>query len=99
MISSLSVASSKANKFLGVSRKLVSHTSVIVVAKFHELRFELLPPYSLDLAPMIFSNLKKWVTGKRYTKDKRSSSTETNVYFEELKKLYCTKALKKLEYR
>ncbi|QQP31396.1 Mariner transposase, partial [Caligus rogercresseyi] len=42
------------------------HTCVVSMAKFYELRYELLPhpPYSSDLAPsdyFLFPNLKKWL--------------------------------------
>ena len=47
------------------------HTCVVSMAKFHELRYELLPlpPYSADLALsdyFLFPNLKKWLGGKRF---------------------------------
>ena len=64
------------------------HTFVVSMAKFHELRYELLPhpPYSPDLAPsdyFLFPNLKKWLDGKRfYSNDEIISQTDT--YFEEV---------------
>ena len=47
------------------------HMCVVSMAKFHELRYELLPhpPYSPDLAPsdyFLLPNLKKWLRGKRF---------------------------------
>ena len=47
------------------------HTCVVVMAKIHELSYELLPhpPYSPDLSPcdyFLFPNLKKWLGGKRF---------------------------------
>ena len=73
------------------------------MAKFHELRYELLPlpPYSPDLAPsdyFLFSNLKKWLGGKRfYSNDE--IILQTNTYFEYLEKSYFLEGIQKLEKR
>ena len=57
------------------------HTCVVAMAKFHELRYELLPhpPYPPDVAPLdyfLFPNLKKWLGGKTRSK-MRSSLKQT----------------------
>ena len=62
------------------------------MAKFHELRYELLPhpPYSPDLAPsdyFLLPNLKKWLGRKRFYSNNEIIS-QTNTYFEELEKSY-----------
>ncbi|XP_066259451.1 histone-lysine N-methyltransferase SETMAR-like [Euwallacea similis] len=62
------------------------HISVITMAKFNQLGFEPLPrpPYSPDLAPsdyFLFSNLKKWLGGKRFANNEEVES-EVDVYFE-----------------
>ena len=73
------------------------------MARFHELRYELLPhqPYSSDLAPIdyfLFPNLKKWLGGKRfYCNDEIIS--QTNTYFEDLEKSYFLEGIQKLEKR
>ncbi|EGI61749.1 FLJ37770-like protein, partial [Acromyrmex echinatior] len=59
-------------------------------AKFNEFRYELLPhsAYSPDLALcdyFLFSNLKKWFGGKRFT-TREQLIAETEAYFEELDK-------------
>ena len=71
------------------------------MAKFHELRYELLPhpQYSPDLAPsdyLLFPNLKKWLGGKRFYFNDEIIS-QTNTYFEDLEKSYFLKGLQKLE--
>ena len=58
------------------------------MAKFQELRYELLPhpPYSTDLAPsdyFLFPNLKKWLSGKRFYSNYEIIS-QTNTYFREI---------------
>ena len=65
------------------------HTCAVSMAKFHELRYELLPntPNSPDLAPsnyFLFPNVKKWLGGKRfYSDDEIISQTNTsrNIIF------------------
>ncbi|GFY33005.1 histone-lysine N-methyltransferase SETMAR [Trichonephila clavipes] len=62
--------------------------SVISMAKINELKFELhLPhaPYSPDFAPydyFLFQNLKKWLSGQRFSNDEEMLSA-VNDYFEE----------------
>ncbi|QQP58373.1 Putative mariner transposase [Caligus rogercresseyi] len=79
------------------------HTCVVSMAKFYELRYELLPhpPYSPDLAPsdyFLFPNLKKWPAGKRFYSNNEIIS-QTNKYFEDLEKSYFLEGIKKLEKR
>lgn len=50
------------------------HTSVVTMAKFSELKYDLVehPPYSPDLAPSdfhLFRNLKQFLRGKRFSSD------------------------------
>ena len=73
------------------------------MAKFQELRYELLPhsPYSPDLTPsdyFLFPNLKKWLGGKRFYSNDEIIS-QTNTYFEELEKSYLLEGIQKLEKR
>ena len=68
------------------------------MAKFHELRYELLPhpPGSPDLAPseyFLLPNLKKWLGGKRFYSNDEIIS-ETNRSFEDLEKSYFWKGYK-----
>ncbi|GBP33922.1 Histone-lysine N-methyltransferase SETMAR [Eumeta japonica] len=79
------------------------HTCLVTMAKIHELRYELLPhpAYSPELALCdyyLFPNLKKWLDGKRFESNKEVI-TETNAYFESLKKTYYLEGIKKLEKR
>ncbi|QQP52895.1 Putative mariner transposase [Caligus rogercresseyi] len=79
------------------------HTCVVSMAKFYELRYELLPhpPYSPDLAPsdyFLFPNLKKWLAGKRFYSNNEIVS-QTNTYFEDLEKSYFLEGIKFLEKR
>ena len=73
------------------------------MAKFHDLRYELLPhqPYSPDLAPsdyFLFPNLNQWLGEKRfYSNDKIIS--QTNSYFEDLEKSYFLEGIQKLKKR
>ena len=74
---------------------------VVSIAKFHELRYELLPhpPYSPDSAPsdnFLFANLKKWLGGNRFYSNDEIIS-ETNTYFEDLEKSYFLEGIQKLE--
>ena len=66
------------------------------MTKFHKLRYELHPhpPYSSDLAP----NPKKWLCGKRFYSYYEINS-QTNTYFEDLKKSYFLEGIQKLEKR
>lgn len=93
----------KKKKVLFLQDNAPVHTSTIAMAKFHELRFELLPhpPYSPDLAPsdfFLFPNLKKWLGGKRFTSNDEIIDA-TNSYFEDLDKSYFLNGIKQLEYR
>ena len=93
----------KKKKVLFLQDNAPVHTSTIAMAKFHELRYELLPhpPYSPDLAPsdfFLFPNLKKWLAGKRF-KSNDEVINETNSYFEEFDKSYYLDGIKNLEYR
>jgi len=70
-----------------------AHTCSIAVAKLHELRFELLPPYSPDLSPsdfFLFPNMKKWLAGKKFTLNAEIIA-ETDAYFGGLSKSYYTR--------
>ena len=64
------------------------HTSVLTMAKFKELNYELLdhPAYSPDLAPSdyyLFPNLKKFLAGKRFTSNDEAIAA-VNGYFANL---------------
>ena len=66
------------------------HTNPAPMTKFNEFRYvplELLPhpAYSPDLAPyyFLFSNLKKWFGGKRFT-IRELLIAETEAYFEQI---------------
>lgn len=80
-----------------------AHSSRVVVAKLHELRYEVLPqpPYSPDLAPcdfFLFPNLKKWLAGKKFSSNE-DVIAETEAYFGEFDKSYFLEGLKKWEGR
>lgn len=79
------------------------HTCAVAMAKFKELRYELLPhpPYSPDLAPcdyFLFPNLKKWLGGKRFGSNDEVIN-ETNAYFDDLPKSHFLEGIGKLEKR
>ena len=79
------------------------HTCVVFMAKFHEIRHELLPPqpYFPDLAPIdyfLFPNFKKWLGEKRFYSNDEIIS-QTNTYFEDLEKAYFLEGIQKLEKR
>jgi histone-lysine N-methyltransferase SETMAR len=81
----------------------LAHSSGIVAAKLHELRYELLPhpPYSPDLAPcdyFLFPNLKKSLAGKKFRSNGEVIAA-TEAYFADLPKSYFLDGIKKLEYR
>ena len=68
-------------------KKILSHTSVVAIAKIHELRFELLDhsPYSPDLAPsnfFLFPHLKIALGGQRFLSNEEAI-TFVNNYFAE----------------
>ena len=80
-----------------------AHTSAIATAKLVDLRYEILPhpPYFPDLAPsdyFLFSNLKTWLGGKRFSSNEEIIAA-TNEYFKRLDKNYFLEGIKKLEYR
>ncbi|KAG5347119.1 SETMR methyltransferase, partial [Acromyrmex charruanus] len=90
----------KKRPHLAKKKVLFSHVSG---TKFNKFRYELLPypAYSPDLAScdyFLFSNLKKWFGGKRFT-IKEQLTAETDAYFEWLDKSYYSDGLKKLENR
>lgn len=71
--------------------------------KFKELGWELLPhpPYSPDLAPSdyyLFSNLKKWLAGKKFYSNEEVE-WETNGYFGLLDKNHYSKGIAMLKDR
>ena len=73
------------------------HKSITIMAKLHELHFELLllPPYSPDLAPSdywLFANLKR----KRFGSNEEVIS-ETEPYFEAKDKSFSKKGIKLLK--
>ena len=76
------------------------HNSITMMAKLHELHFELVPhpPYSLDLAPSnywLFADLKIMLQGKRFGSNEKVIS-ETEVYFETKDKLFYKKGIELL---
>lgn len=80
-----------------------AHTSRVVAAKLHDLRFEVVPhaPYSPDLAPsdyFLFPNLKKWLGGRRFSSNDEVKA-ETTAYFAELDSSHYADGIKKLESR
>lgn len=80
-----------------------AHTSQVVAAKLHDLRFEVLPhpPYSPDLAPsdyFLFPKLKKWLAGLKFTSSDEVIA-ETNAFCAELDKSHYTEGIKKLASR
>ena len=69
----------------------------------NELGFELLPhpPYSPGLAPSdyyLFGNLKRWLSGKRFTSN-LELEWDTDSYFGLLDKSYYLEGIQKLENR
>lgn len=80
-----------------------SHTSVVAMAKIHELGFELLPhpPYSPDLAPsdfFLFPHLKIALGGQRFSSNEEAISFVNN-YFEEKNSKYYLDGLQRWEHR
>ena len=77
------------------------HKSIAMMAKLHELRFELQlhPPYSTDLAPIddwLFINLKRMLQGKRFGSNEEVI-LEIEAYFEAKDKLFNKNANELLE--
>ena len=80
-----------------------SHTSIIAQIKKHELGLKSFShrPYSPDLAPSdyyLFSNLKRWLCGKRFQSNEKVKC-ETDAYFEGLEKSSYLKGIEKLKDR
>lgn len=93
----------KKKKILFLDDNAPSHTSMVAMAKKHELSFELVPhpPYSPDLAPSdyyLFPNLKRWLCGKQFHTNEEVEF-ETDAYFGQLDKSYFLEGIKKLENR
>lgn len=79
------------------------HTCAFSMAKIVELKMELLqhPAYSPDLAPsdyFLFSNLKKWLGGRRFASNE-DVIAQRNEYFAELPKSYFLDGIKILAKR
>ena len=77
------------------------HKSIAMMAKLHELHFELLlhPPYFPDLAPSnywVFADLKRMLQGKRFSSNEEVM-LETEAYFEAKDKLFYEKGIELLE--
>ncbi|GFV30199.1 mariner Mos1 transposase [Trichonephila clavipes] len=80
-----------------------SHTSVVAMAKIHELRFKLLdhPPYSPDLAPsdsFLFLHLKIALGGQRLSSTEEAI-TFVNNYFAEKNAEYYLDGLQRWQHR
>ena len=80
-----------------------SHTSVVAMAKIHELRFELLdhPPYSPDLAPsdfFLFPKLKTALERQRFSSNEEAM-TFVNNYFAQKNAKYYLDGLQRWEHR
>ncbi|GFW35022.1 histone-lysine N-methyltransferase SETMAR [Trichonephila clavipes] len=72
------------------------------MAKINNLKFELLlhAPYLRDLAPLdysLFPNLKKWLSGQRFSDDEVMSAVKG--YFEEQVGSYYKKGIELIEHR
>ena len=77
------------------------HKSIAMMAKLHELHFELLPhpSYSPDLAPSdywLFADLKGMLQGKSFSTNEEEI-LETEVYFEAKDKSFYKKGIELLE--
>ncbi|KZC14057.1 Histone-lysine N-methyltransferase SETMAR [Dufourea novaeangliae] len=77
------------------------HTSVLTMAKFNELKYELLehPAYSPDLAPSdyyLFPNLKKFLARKRFTSNDEAIAA-VNGYFAYLPESHFNDGIELLE--
>ncbi|GFW58667.1 mariner transposase [Trichonephila clavipes] len=75
-----------------------AHKSVTAMAKMNELKFELLPhaPYLPDLSSSdhsLFPNLKKWLSGQRFSNDEEVMSA-VNDCLEEQGSFYYKKGVK-----
>ncbi|XP_066994420.2 histone-lysine N-methyltransferase SETMAR [Anabrus simplex] len=79
------------------------HTSVIAMAKLHELGYELLPhpPYSPDLAPSdfhLFPKLKIFLGGQRFS-TREELTVKLERYFTGLEESHFRDGIKAMEYR
>ena len=79
-----------------------AHMSAIATAKLFDLRYEILPhqPYSPGLTLsnyFLFSNMKTWLGGKRFSSNEEIAAT--NEYCEGFDKNYFLEGIKKLECR
>lgn len=79
------------------------HTSIVAMAKIHELRYDLLhhPPYSPDLAPSdyhLFPKLKIFLGGQRFSTDEEVKAA-VEGYFAGLEENFFRDGIKALEYR
>ena len=88
-------------KLLFHQDKSPCHKSIAMMAKLHELHFELLfhPPYYLGMAPCdnwLFADLKRMPQGKRFGFNEEGIS-ETEAYFEAKDKLFYKKGIELLE--
>ena len=86
----------KKKKMLFHQDNALHHKLIAIMAKLHELDFELLlcPPYPPDLTPTdywLFADLKRMLQGKRFGPNEELIS-ETEVYFEAKDKLFYKKS-------
>ena len=77
-----------------------AHTSAIATSKLFDLSYEILPhpAYSLYLDPseyFLFSNMKTWLGGKRFSSNEEIIAT-TNEHFEGFDKNYFLEGIKSL---
>ena len=91
----------KKKKVLFHQDNALCHKSIAIVAKLHELHFELLPHtlYSLDLIPSyywLFANLRRMLLGKRFGSNEEGI-LETEAYFKAKDKLFYKKSIELLE--
>lgn len=80
-----------------------AHKSVLTMAKFNELKYELLehPPYSPDLAPSdyyLFRNLKEFLRGKHFSSNEEATAA-VEAYFAELPENHYRHGVELLEER
>ena len=77
-----------------------SHKSIVPMAGIKESKFELLPRsiYPPPNGVYIFSNLKNWLGGKRFT-DENQVRYAVNGYFEDLDKSAYQSGINALDYR
>ncbi|XP_011647659.1 histone-lysine N-methyltransferase SETMAR-like [Pogonomyrmex barbatus] len=80
-----------------------AHTSVVAMAKIHELQFELIdhPPYSPDLAPsnfFLFPRLKVWLRKQKFSSNKEIIAF-VEAYFAKQDANYYLNGLKEWKHR